>query len=234
MLAVRREAWRFGREVRDGLVRDYERTYRCVAPAPALIADELLTDFLGARLCYDPLPLDRYAQTSFENGQPVVVINSLTADIPGVKDPVGVQNQAKLHETIHVVRDEDLLRVGAQGVFDGFEVDPIIRCYREAKDMHRSGLMEREFWAEEAGRAAAVSFKALLRSSAWLEFMGRDRMENSTAWKLLYEAAHDIGINATALVTQLGYEGYLTVDRRSSRSVVIRQPALGLLVREVA
>lgn len=232
--AVRREAWRFGREFRDALLHEYESAYGCTAPPPALIVDELITDFLGARLRFDPLPVDRYAETYWDGDNAVVVINSLTADIPGVRDASGVQNVAKLHETIHVGRDMDVLRVGDQGAFEGFLPAPKIRCYRDTKHQHREGTFLREFWAEEAGRAAAVSYRALSRSAAFLTFSSSTELSNSAAWSLLYEAASDIGVNASALVKQLRYEGYLSLEQQGSRSIIERQPALFGLMRAAA
>jgi hypothetical protein len=230
---MRKDAWQYGRDVRDGLIREYEHAYGYPAPAPALICDELITDFLGAILRFDPLPLDRYAETSWEGSQATVVINSLTADIPGVKDARGVENQTKLHETMHVVGDGDLAQQQGQAAFEGFLSAPVIRCYRETPRL-RAGTEMREFWAEEAGRAAAVSFQALARSTAFNALIVEEKLDNGTAWRLLYEAAHDIGINASALVKQLGYEGYLTVETRGSRREIIRQPSLRLLGRRAA
>ena len=72
----------------------------------------------------------------------------------------------------------------------------------------------REFWAEEAGRAAAVSLPALSRSEAFVE-LGRLAADASGpvagGWPLLYQAAEDIGVNITALVNQLRLEGLLGV-----------------------
>ena len=57
----------------------------------------------------------------------------------------------------------------------------------------------REFFAEEAGRAAAVSYQALSRSEA---FQGFCRLgdkgpttDNGEMWRLLNLAAWEIGVN---------------------------------------
>ncbi len=46
-----------------------------------MIVDELLTDFLGVTLRFDPLPLQVYAQTEWKDSRPVVTVNSLTEQI---------------------------------------------------------------------------------------------------------------------------------------------------------
>lgn len=59
----RQEAWAFGRELREGLLAEYQRAYGIqTPPAPALIIDELLTDFLKVDLKYDPC-LRTYSRT---------------------------------------------------------------------------------------------------------------------------------------------------------------------------
>ena len=109
----RREAWAYGRALISRLLNKYREEYgEEVPPAPALIADELITDFLGAVLRFDPLSKDLFAQTDWVDGKAVVTINSLTATIDRVKDASGVQNVAKLHEAVHVDRDLHLLRTG--------------------------------------------------------------------------------------------------------------------------
>ena len=44
--------------MRDDLLAEYAREYGEASPPPAKIGGELLTDFLGARLSCDALPLD--------------------------------------------------------------------------------------------------------------------------------------------------------------------------------
>ena len=85
-----------------------------MCPPPAKIADQLLTDFLGANLRFDPLPLNIYAQTEWKDDRPVVTVNSFTGQIPGVKDIEGIQNVAMLHEAVHVERDISELKSGPQ------------------------------------------------------------------------------------------------------------------------
>jgi len=153
-----------------------------IPPPPGLIIDELLTDFLGASLRYDPLSPKVYAQTKWKDGRPLVTVNSLTGKIPGVKDEVGVQNVAKFHEAVHVDRDLPALKAGPQATLPGFEVAPKIVCYRGAGQRKRwdrlpsgQGVIDsgslRQFWAEEAGRAAAISYQALARSDAFQGFL---------------------------------------------------------------
>ena len=86
---LRQEAWDYGRSLRDQLLTQYREEYgEDVPPPPAKIADQLLTDFLGANLRFDPLPLNIYAQTEWKDDRPVVTVNSFTGQIPGVKDRV--------------------------------------------------------------------------------------------------------------------------------------------------
>ena len=223
---LRREAWHFGRSVRDDLVDGYRRKYRVrETPPPAVIVDELLTDFLGVRLNYDPLQDSVYAETARERNGAVVTINSLTADIPGVKDPEGVQNVGKWHELIHVMRDSDTLRDGPQLGLPRFDEQFKTLCYRG-----RTGRdWRREFWAEEAGRAAAVCHDSLSRSRAFqalTDFARGVPHTNAEAWELIRQAATDIGVNRSALVTQLRLEGQLTVEKREGRRLLVLQPNL--------
>jgi hypothetical protein len=81
---MRQEAWDYGRAPGDQLVSQYRAEYGIDLPRPpALIIDELLTDFLGVSLRFDPLPLDTYAQTEWKVGGPVVTVNSLTGKMDG-------------------------------------------------------------------------------------------------------------------------------------------------------
>jgi hypothetical protein len=99
--SLRQEAWDYGRSLRDHLVSRYRAEYGIdIPPPPGRIIDELLTDFLGVSLRFDPLPLIIYAQTEWKDGRPVVTVNSLTGKIPGVKDEEGVQTMAKFHEAV--------------------------------------------------------------------------------------------------------------------------------------
>ena len=224
--AVRLKAWQFGRSVRDDLIRRYRREYGMeVAPPPALIVDELMTDILGVRLRYDPLPISVYAETTWEDQGPVVTINTRTADIPNVKDSYGVQNVGKWHELVHVVKDVEVLRERPQEALPGFDVPPKKVCFRA----RTGGDWHREFWAEEAGRAAAICHVSLSQSKA---FNALTRLAtgtsylNSHAWALLRDAATDIGVNTSALVRQLRLEGRLVMEKRDGRQVVTLQATL--------
>jgi hypothetical protein len=230
----RRQAWAYGREVRDGLLVRYCEAYGIsVAPPPALIIDELLTDFLHVKLHYDPLNTDVFAQTGLQDGVPVVTVNSLTGSIPGVRDGPGVQNVGKWHEAIHVVDDLDTLRPGASVALPGFDVPRKIVCYRSGESRGNREAAAREFWAEEAGRAAAVSFEALARSTAFqtlFKAAPKDSGPVAQGFPLLYEAAEDIGVNITALVKQLTLEGLIVITKESGRATVCIQPRLEELV----
>ena len=237
---LRREAWDYGRAFRDRLVAQYREEYGIAEPpAPALIIDELLTDFLDVSLRFDPLPLDTYAQTEWKDGRAVVTVNSLTGKIDGVKDEEGVQNVAKFHEGVHVDRDLPELKPGPQLFMAELGPPPKIVCHRRPSTWNSQGGTSwtgaggngsrREFWAEEAGRAAAVSYEALARSHAFRAFI-RLRQSghpaaNGERWRLLYLAAEDIGVNITALVKQLEFEGQIIVQKEDGRRVIYPQPA---------
>lgn len=218
----REEMWRLGRSHRDRLLAWYCREYgRSVPPPPALIVDELLTDGLGADLRFDPLPPDRFAQTTIKSGVVVVTINTLTVDIAGVKDDVGVQNVAKCHELIHVAEDQDRLQVQpGKLMFPGFDAPMTQVCLRASGGRTPSRFDQREYRAEEAGRAFAVSVSVLRQSEAFVRFMDVGRAnggDGTPAWSLLYQAARDIGVNISAVVKQLELEGHIHVERSRAK-----------------
>lgn len=231
--AIQREAWAFGRSLRDSLLAEFEREYGEPAPAPAFIGGELLTDFMGARLSYDALPLNVFAETTWQDGQPLVTVNSRTREIEGVKDPEGVSNVGTWHEIVHVQRDISEVRRGPQAVLDGFLPNLTIACHRDRTRRARGEEFQREYFAEEAGRAAAVSFPHLIQNDAFWHFtsLGDQRLVSSgMAWKALYAAAEAIGVNISALVKQLEAEGFLHVERSSSGNTLHPQPGLGDLL----
>ena len=92
-----------------------------------------------------------------------------------------------------------------------------------------------EFFAEEAGRAAAVSYNALARSEAFQSFLrlgdyGTTK-NNGEAWRLLRLAAGDIGVNRSALVKQLCLDGRMVVDQEGGRKVIHLQPSFSTMMR---
>ncbi len=230
----RRQAWAYGREVRESLLIRYCEEYGLtVAPPPALIIDELLTDFLNVKLYYDPLDMNVFAQTELRDDTPLVTVNSLAGSIPGVRDGPGVQNVGKWHEVIHIADDLNTLRAGASSALPGFEVPPRIVCYRSGGARRNPEAAAREFWAEEAGRAAAVSFEALARTEAFqalCQAASKSSGPVARGFPLLYDAAEDIGVNVTALVKQLTLEGWIVAAKESGRHVVYVQPRLKELV----
>lgn len=228
----RQEAWAFGREQRDRLLREYEQKYHPTQlPPPAIIIRELITDFLDARLRYERLPADRFAETRLEDGRITVVLNDDIGAIAGVKDKDGVGNVALWHESMHVICDSHMLVAPASQQLPGFESPPAIVCYRRAGNRPSPGAkaIEREFWAEEAGRAAAVSHEALQRAEPFRELLRRAARATGPVrggFPLLYDAAKAIGVNISALVKQLELEGQVVVERKDGRSDVFVQPTL--------
>lgn len=231
---LRKRAWAFGRDLRDQLVERYREEYGFeTLPAPAFIVDELITDFLSADLRFDPLPEDRYAQTELVDGRLTVTVNKLTADIPGVVDADGVQNVAKFHESVHVVRDVNVLRQRQQFRLKGIEAVDRIVCFRQGFGRSRDhAASRREFWAEEAGRAAAICHASLGKSVAYntlMDLRPSQQIRNDEAWQLLYQAAADIGVNRSALVTQLQAEDRISVTTEHGRQVLRVQPMFAAL-----
>jgi len=228
-----REAWAHGRALRDRLLSEHQSEYGLlVPPPPAKVIDEILTEQLKAKLRFDPLPLDRFAETRLVNGEPVVTINSDTASIAGVKDAVGVQNVAKWHEAIHIADHLHVLVAPAQAALEGFGVAPEIVCYRAGGRLRasaRDDVAEREFWAEEAGRAAAVSLDALRRTDSFRSLLRAANQSKDyvrDGWPRLYEAAEAIGVNISALVKQLQFDGFIALVRISGKDQIFVQPQL--------
>ena len=127
---LRAAAWVYGRELRDHLLSRYCKEYGIVVPPPpAHVIDELLTDFMGVKLRFDPLPTNVFAQTNWVDGDPVVTINSRTRDIKGVKYDEGVKNVAKFHEAVHVERDLEVIKPDFRPTLPGFESPSAITCY---------------------------------------------------------------------------------------------------------
>ncbi|HXF50744.1 MAG TPA: hypothetical protein VNM43_03565 [Dehalococcoidia bacterium] len=227
--ANRRAAWAYGRSLREELLAKYREEFGlAAAPAPAKVVDELFP-YLGASLRFEPLPLDRFAETVVVDGRPLVRVNERLRDIPGVKDAHGVENVAKWHELVHVARDLDVLRAPASAMLPGFAAPGFV-CRRAVGAL--PAVEAREFFAEEAGRAAAVSLRALQRAEPFRLLLARahDGAEPvAGAWTLLYESAEAIGVNISALVKQLSLEGLIVVDGRGSGSrVYVQRPLTAL------
>ena len=103
------------------------------------------------------------------------------------------------------------------------------------RSARRGEEFQREYFAEESGRAAAVSFPHLIRTGAFRHFiyLAEQRLASGPlGWRAFYAAAEAIGVNISALVKQLEAEGVLHVERSRGQSILHPQPELGdLLVR---
>lgn len=212
----RRDAWQTGRDRAADLAEQYRQRYKLpAAPAPAVVVYELITDLVGIKLHFDPLPLDRYAQTRWLNGVPLITINSLTGQMPDVRHVEGVQRVAAFHELMHVLDDGDVAHDPLQRAFPGLDEPVPVICYREPSGRRNRSLSEREFRAEEGGRAAAVAIWALEREPAWRELCERAARdpdgEVTSPWPLLFQCADALCVNISALTKQLRYEGRLVV-----------------------
>lgn len=229
-----RAAWARGREVRDALMSEYQQRYGVTTlPAPARIVDELLRDFLNTQIKEAPLGQQVFAETEWDGERFIVTVNSTTASIAGVKDAPGVEAVGKWHEIVHIVDDAHDLKEGAQEALPGFDVARKIACSRSMRRGTSGEERAREFWAEEAGRAAAVSIVALARSASFREVIRLGERAGGrpvNGFPLLYRAAEDIGVNISALVKQLTCEGKLSVARESGRNLIVVQRELLLEV----
>ena len=237
MIAVQREASAFGRRFRADLLSRYEQEYGETAPPPAIIGAEVAQDFLGAKVVFDPLPLHLFGETTIRDGSPLITMNSLTGQIEGVKDPRGVQGTGIWHEMIHVERDLHILRVGPQATLPGMVIDQTIACHRATAVTIPGRFSMHEYFAEVAGRAAAVSYPHLLKTDSFSRFANlarRHLASNQASWRLLYDAAQEIGVNISALVKQLGEDGLLAVERSEGRSILYPQPTLAEEMESIA
>jgi hypothetical protein len=227
----RRTAWAEGREHVDHLLSRYAEKYRLdTPPPPALIAAELIRDILDVPLFFDPMPLDRFAEVRLVDGCPRITVNSEIRQMENVKDPDGVANVAMLHEIMHLDRHLPELIQPASMQFEGFDDPPAIVCLRAKPGNASSEVAAREFWAEEAGRAGAISFPHLVKVPFFDELMSLAQGapgQRRSAWPLLYRAAEAIGVNSTALKKQLELEGFVSIEAGE----LTVQPTLGAMQR---
>ena len=114
-----------------------------------------------------------------------------------------------------------------QGVLEGF--DPVRRlvCQRGERAHKSNYEASREFFAEEAGRAAAVSYPHVLRSE-WYERLLNlaGRQASPAAWSCLYRLAESLHVNVSALVTQFEHEGWIVTEGKGAGSKVSVQQTL--------
>jgi hypothetical protein len=182
------------------------------------IIDYLIEDVQGARLREEVLPLDRYAQTELIAGRTEVSINSRIREIPGVRHVTGIVYVAKWHESIHVARDFPALGKAqevAQPTLPGVEAElPQLVACRGFNEGLQGESRGREFFAENAGIAAAICGEDLRRTPTYASFMNRaaDGGDLGTSgWDQLYRTAEFIGVNPSALLTYFQHTGLLRV-----------------------
>jgi len=228
------EARRYGVLHRERLVATFmEREGLTQRPALKEIAEQLVEDVQGARLMHEVLPLDRYAQTERVGSRVVVSINTRIAEMEGIKDAAGIALVALFHESIHVADDfahpGDEVSSHLQGL-PGFEVElPRLVVCRGPGEGLRGAALEREFWAENAGLAAAICGEDLARSPAFARLQERAALGGELGthgWNLLYSAAGDVGVNASALIKHLGFVGALRVEKVDGRNRLLAAPNL--------
>jgi hypothetical protein len=232
-LQQRREwCWNYGVQHRETLLREYmARKGLTTRPFLVDVIDELIEEIQGARLTEGVLPLDRFAQTERRNGRIVVTINSRISAIPGVRDAEGVAYVGKWHESIHIPRDfatSPALAPWQQPLrsAEGLDDRQTIVC-RSTKLGATRRERDREFIAETAALAAAISGRDLERSPDYQQFRARAADGGDIgpiAWKLLRGAAQFIGVNRTALKKYLEQRGHIQVDMRDGRERLIAAP----------
>ncbi len=228
--ASQADIWAYGRQVIGDKLNAYCAKYGEPTPPPAIAIRDLIQDFFHATLRFDALSLDVFGKSQYTEDGPIVTVNAQIGCMPGVKDVVGVENVCLCHEAIHLVRDKDfLLGSSSQSLLPGLGKPVAITCYRGQQEARSPSLSSREYWAEEAGRAAAVSLRHLLQSQHFLDLIELSRGTRGVGakgWQLVYDAAAEIGVNRTAVVKQLQLEGWIAVERVNGSNVLYVQPAL--------
>jgi hypothetical protein len=228
--AARRAAcWTIGIEIREQLVAQFMRK-EGLRERPFLkdVVDDLIEELLDARLIWDALPLDRFAQSELINGRPEITISTRISEMPRVKDVRGIEFVAKIHEIVHVVLKhleppEPSLQ---SSLFPTVTNAPrLIVC--RAAGPRQSSHPEWEYVAENAGLAGAIARADLLRTSAFRDFL-RDAQVGGNlgggAWHRLYETATAIGVNCTALIRYLEQGGICRVADDGRRRMVFADP----------
>jgi len=226
------DVWAEGRAIFGQMFDDYCRRFPGDRSTPPAIAiRDVLPEVLDAKVTFDPLSLNVYDRTRWQGGRFRVTVNALIRMMPDVLDVEGVENVCLCHEAIHIVRDADLLTQAQPLPFAGFETSSAITCYRADKPLTPDVVLRRrEFRAEEAGRAAAVSIPHLLREQSFLDLIdaGRRRpVRGRAGWSLLYSAAKAIGVNRSAATKQLQLEGWIAIEpSRDGDKQILVQPGL--------
>lgn len=228
--ARRAEAWPFGEQHRESLLREHMQR-RGLTKRPLLheVVEDLIEDIQGARLVEEVLPLNTYAQTESEGGRIRVVMNSRVAEIPRVKDPKGVRYVTLWHESIHVALDmnpDPALSSGAQLGFSGIQgPDTKVIACRTARPAGRE-QQALEFFAENAGLAAAIAEQDLQRCPAYRDFLNRMDRGGVLPWPIAYDIARFIGVNIRALNRYLDHRGFARVADQDGKSVLVAAKAL--------
>jgi hypothetical protein len=229
----RARAQAFGIRLREDLVERYMNDHR-LRERPFLkdVVDDLIEEVQGARLREEVLLTDRFAQTEAVGGRLIVTINTRIAEIEGMKDPAGVANVAKWHESVHIERDMDFFSSHPkrfQPSLPGFGVQtPKLVVCRGILALTPQ-TADREFFAENAGVAAAIAGADLARCAPFLQFSrlateGGDL--GSLGWSLLYKTAELIGVNITALSKYFQQRGLFRIEQEEGRRRVIAAPQL--------
>jgi hypothetical protein len=231
----RREAWVLGVEHRELLLAEYMTAFS-LRERPLLkdIVDDVIEEIQGARLLEGVLHLDTYGQTELVNGSPEITINSRIAKIPGVKDATGIAYITKWHESFHVAHDLDISPKEpgtSQLTLPGLEQSApnIIVCRPHAAG--EPSNLGKEFMAENAGIAAAISDSDLKRCDAFHEFhrlvaAGGDL--GGSGFHLLYKSGEFIGVNPSALISYLEKKGVFNLVHQDGKTRLFANPQMDI------
>jgi len=231
----RRQAWALGVEHRELLVAKYKAAFG-LTERPLLkdIVDDVIEEIQGARLLKGVLHLDTYGQTELVNGSPEITINSRIAKIPGVKDAHGIAHITKWHESYHVAHDLDIgpkAPGASQLTLPGLEQSAPNMIICRPHSAGEPSNLGKEFMAENAGIAAAISDSDLERCEAFWEFKrlvaaGGDL--GGSGFDLLYKSGEFIGVNPSALITYLEKRGVYSRVQQNGKTRLFANPQMDI------
>ena len=230
----RDDAWNLGIAHREYLISQYMEKHE-LRERPFLkdIVDDLIEEIQGARLREEVLLLDTFGQTELVNGRIEVSINSRIAKMPGVKNAIGVAHVTKWHESFHVDQDMGSERGAPQSQQLAFSVidsqaPRLIICRNIGST--DSNIAGREFIAENAAVAAAISDADLNRCDAFQEFqllIKPGGVYGGMAWRLLYQTEQDIQVNISSLVKYFEHRGLFRIEKLRGENLIIVDPQMG-------
>ncbi len=196
------------------------------------LIDEIITEVQEARLLYDVLPLDRYAQTEVIGNRVEVTINQRIGEMLGVKDVDGCIHVAKWHESDHLLRDVPALLQPPDPSSSPIYSSPIAQAIL-CRSVGRLSSDEaaREARAENAAKAAAIAGPDLERCIPYrhFRFLAANNGDMDRAGRsLLREIAWLVGVNRNAVATYFEQRGWFRVVSENGRRRWLPNPQLRL------